>query len=132
MEVAEAHLLHLLSGNVGPPPQVWGVQWCPLDASVQEANLEAPGKHAFVSYGKQHIKVWTAGGLDFEDVWMAVALLYGDVERSDYDVYCCGFLPGGSLVTGCASGKLMLWHGGACVAQVWLTLRFRVRPPDLP
>ena len=124
----DAHTVHVWDWRSSPPKlihtvpggrdEVWGLKWCPRGGAVQRAQLgeaaaaAAAARGAFVTFGRNHVKLWSSGG----GGWESKLLRFEAAPVSD--VLCVEFLPGGALATGSPGGALLLWRGKRCVCAV--------------
>ena len=88
----DAHTVHVWDWRSSPPKlihtvpggrdEVWGLKWCPRGGAVQRAQLgeaaaaAAAARGAFVTFGRNHVKLWSSGGGRQRSVggWLAVVV----------------------------------------------------------
>jgi len=98
------------TGMQGTPPQVYGAVFNPFQ------------QDSFCTYGHKHVKFWSlkpVAGKPGKSAYEDVQGKFGK-DNAPEPVLSAAWLPGDepTLVTGTASGKILVWRHGFCVAVV--------------
>ncbi|GAX82495.1 hypothetical protein CEUSTIGMA_g9922.t1 [Chlamydomonas eustigma] len=103
-------------GQMGDPPQVYGLEWNPYEITHQVTP-------AFLTFGKKHIKLWTCSVEGGAGTWTGKSLSVGRFDMQN--VTSAQWLPPRSnsgnecmIVAGMGDGQLYLFKGGTCVKAI--------------